>query len=232
MKLTDEQLRRAAILAREKELSQLPNLKDCPNYTFSEEFEAQIQDLLTQLEQGTLKAKPVRMGWQYYTKRGVAAIFICFLLTCATMPEAVMAGYEKLVEIIENVFEEFTEFHFGISTSIENEFKPVTLNYLPEGMQEIEHKVSSNGNIYLQYKNGQNYFSLEQIAITEENDVMYLLDTEDVITETLALPNGQATIVSKNGLYQYMLLHNANLLTGDTDLPHAELIKILENIQF
>ncbi len=232
MKLTDEQLRRAAILAREKELSQLPNLKDCPSYPFSAEFEARIQDILAQLEQGTLKAKPVRMGWQYYTKRGAAAILICVLLSCAAMPEAVMAGYEKLVEMIETIYEEFTEFHFGISTSITNEFKPAALTYLPEDMQETEHRVSSNGNIYSRYENAQHYFSLEQIAIIEENDVMYILDTEDAITETVATPYGQATIVSKNGTYQYMLLYHANLLTGDTNLPYAELIKILENLQF
>lgn len=232
MKLTDEQLRRAAILAREKELSQLPNLKDCPSYPFSAEFEARIQDILAQLEQGTLKAKPVRMGWQYYTKRGAAAIFICFLLTCATMPEAVMAGYERLVEIIENVFEEFTEFHFGISTSVESEFKPAALTYLPEDMQEIEYRVSSGGDIVSKYQKDNYYFSLEQTIVTKENDIIYILDTENAITETVATPHGQATIVSKNGTYQYMLLYHANLLTGDTNLPYAELIKILENIQF
>lgn len=232
MKLTDEQLRRAAILAREKELSQLPNSKDCPSYPFSAEFEARIKEILAQLEQGTLKAKLVRMGWQYYTKRGAAAILICVLLTCAAMPEAVMAGYEKLVEMIETIFEEFTEFRFATSTYTREEFIPATLTYLPEGLQEVAYRVSSNGNIYSRYENGQNYFSLEQIAITEENEVVYLLDTEDAITENVATPHGQATIVSKNGVYQYMLLHNANLLTGDTNLPYAELIKILENLQF
>ena len=232
MKLTDEQLHRAAILAREKELFQLPNLEDCPTYTCSADFEARIQDLLTQLEHGTLKARPVRMGWQYYAKRGAAAIVIGIILTCATMPEAVMAGYEKLVEFVETVFEEFTEFRFRTSSYTRDEFIPATLNYLPEGMQEIEHRVSSNGNIVSKYQDGNYYFSLEQTMITEENDIMYILDTEDAIPETLATENGEATIISKNGLYQYMLLHNSSLLVGDTNLPHAELINILENIQF
>lgn len=232
MKVTDEQLRRAAILAREKELSQLPNIENCPSHTFSAEFEARIQNLLTQIEQGTLKAKPVRMGWQYYTKRGAAAIFICFLLTCAAMPDAVLAGYEKLVEMIENVFEDFTEYRFGTFNDYEDKFVPAILNYLPEGMQETKYRISYNGTIVSRYQDGNYYFSLEQTIITKKNDIMYILDTEDAMTEKLSLQNSEITIISKNGVYQYVVLHNSNILVGDTNLPYAELIKILENIQY
>lgn len=232
MKLTEEQLRRAALLAREKELSLLPEAQACPAPVYSAQFEAHIQQLLTQIEQGIIKPKPVPMGWQYYAKRGVAAVLLCAILTCAAMPEAVMAGYEKLVQVIETIFEEFTEFRFSTTAYTKDEFVPVTLNYLPEGMQEITRRVSSSGNIHLRYESAQNYFNLEQTILTDTNDVMYLLDTEDAITETLATKNGEVTIINKNGLYQYMLLHNSNLLVGDTDLTYNELVIILEDMTF
>ena len=99
MRLTEEQLRNAAVKARDKELAALPAELYCPDYEVSEQFEQTVKQILMQLEQGTLKPDAVRMGWQYYTKRSAAVFLLCAGLTCAVMPDAVMAAYQRIAEI-------------------------------------------------------------------------------------------------------------------------------------
>lgn len=232
MKLTEEQLRKAALLAREKEISQFHTMNDCPAHIFSAEFEAKAQALFTQSGQGTLKRNPARMGWQYYAKRGIAAALIGFLLICIAPPEAVMAGCEKFVKMIETVFEELTEIQFDQSGYTKDEFVAAKLNDLPDDMQEVEHWIGTNGTIFCKYENRDYYFYMEQIIMTEENALAYILDTEEAEVENLSTKNGAVSILQKNGIYQFMLLHDCNLLVGDTNLPYNELVNILENIYF
>lgn len=235
MKLTEEQLRSAAILAREKELAQFNWAWEEDEHIFSEKFEAAMQDLRTQLAQGTLKAKPVRMGWQYYAKRGAAAVLVVFLLSCAAIPEAALAEYEKIVEMIETIetiFDEFTEYRFAPSEYEKKDFVAVKLEYLPEGMTEIGHRISNNENIYLRYENSEYYISLEQTRVDHEKEFAYIIDTKDANTQKVSTKNGEATIISKHSLYQFMLLHESNLLVGETNLPYEEMILFLEHISF
>lgn len=60
MRLTEEQLRNAAVKARDKELAALPAELYCPDYEVSEQFEQTVKQILMQLEQGTLKPDAVR----------------------------------------------------------------------------------------------------------------------------------------------------------------------------
>lgn len=233
MKLSEEQLRSAAILAREKELAQFNQYGAGDEHSFSEEFDASVQDLLAQLAQGTVKAKPVRMGWQYYAKGGVAAVLVVFLLSCAAIPEAVMAGYEKIVEMIETIetiFDEFTEYRFAPNEYEKKDFVAAKLEYLPEGMMEIKSEIDLNGNLYSKYEDDQYYFRIKQAILSQDKNMVYISDTEEAQVEKMETINGTVTIYEKNGQYQYVLQYQSSLITGDTNLPYGELKKILQNI--
>ena len=219
MKLTEEQLRNAAMKAREKELAALPAKMYCPDYEVSEQFEQAVQQILIQIEQGTLKPDTVRMGWQYYTKRSAAVFLLCAGLACATMPETVMAACQRIVEMVENVLEEYTEFRFDSATENKVQFVPVTLNYLPNNMEVVRYREFSNG-IMLRYENKEYYFSLEQTLVNGDNDVVYILDTEDALVEKQIDGDKELTIIFKNNLYQYVMLFDSYTVIGETNLSY------------
>lgn len=229
MRVTEEQLRNAAVKAREKELAALPAEMHCPDYETSEQFEQTVKQILMQLEQGTLKPDTVRMGWQYYTKRSAAVILLCTGLACAAMPETVMAACQRIIETVEKVFEEYTEFRFGSSTENKVGFIPVTLNYLPDDMKVVRYREFSNGMV-VRYENQKDYFSLEQTFVHNNNDLVYILDTEDAQVEKQIYDGKEVTIILKNGLYQYMMICDSCTIVGETSLPYEELINILKNL--
>ena len=104
-----------------------------PEHQFSEEFLEKMMPLLQAARRGTVKAAEYFMGWQYYAKQGIAAVLICFLLACAAMPETVLAGYHKLIEVVETIYEEYTEFRYRVNeeSNVDEEFKSklTTNNY-------------------------------------------------------------------------------------------------------
>lgn len=229
MRLTEEQLRKAAIQAQKLELANLPDAKTCPRYEASADFEQYVEELMHQLEQGNLQPDAVRMGWQYYTKRSAAAVLICFGLACATMPETVLAACQRIIDIVENVLEEYTEFRFKSSAQDERQFTPAILNYLPEDMKQVRYREFSNG-VVIRYEGQKNYFSLEQTLVNSNNDVVYILDTEDAQVEKINDGEKEITIIFKNNLYQYVMLCDFYTVIGETNLTYEELLKILQNI--
>ena len=98
MKFSEKQLRQAAALAENYAMNHLPSERP---HDFSEQFEHNMDVLRYRLANGTIKTDRIRMGWQYYTRRGVAAVLLGAILTCVAMPEAVIAGYQKFIEVVE-----------------------------------------------------------------------------------------------------------------------------------
>ena len=131
--------------------------------------------------------------------------------------------------MVENVLEEYTEFRFDSATENKVQFVPVTLNYLPNNMEVVRYREFSNG-IMLRYENKEYYFSLEQTLVNGDNDVVYILDTEDALVEKQIDGDKELTIIFKNNLYQYVMLFDSYTVIGETNLSYEELINILKNI--
>ena len=98
MKLSEEQLYRAASVADSMEMASLPDKETCPKHIFSEKFENDMMGLMRKVKNGKIAPYYVHMGWQYYAKRGVAVFVLCTGLACVVMPEAVMAACRRIVE--------------------------------------------------------------------------------------------------------------------------------------
>ena len=134
MKLDEGQLYRAAALADAMELALLPDTESCPKHEFSDEFERKMQELIGKIKRNEIRPYKVFLGWQYYAKRSIAALLICFLLACITVPEAVVAGYYKLLDAIERIVTEYTEYQYQSETSNDRVFEEVKFGYMPDGM--------------------------------------------------------------------------------------------------
>lgn len=139
-----------------------------------------MQRLIAEWKQGNIQPDKVHMGWQYYTRNSIAAVLLCFLLACFTMPEVVQAGCQRIIEAVETVFEEYTEYRYHSNAAGDTEFVPLQFGYLPEGLDEIEREENADSIdlLYMDETTGQ-YFNIYQKILTEINNSTYIVDTEN-----------------------------------------------------
>ena len=230
MKLNDDILSRAAILVRDNKMNSLLEYETYPAHEFSETFEQNMQGLIDKLGKGEIKPYKVSMGWQYYVRHGMVAVLICFLLTCVAAPQAVIAGYHKLVEIIETVVTEYTEYRYQVNETVDDTLQQVTFGYLPEGMEIVKER-NPPSSYHVEYEIGDKYFALEQRLIVQENNLSYVVDTENAIVEKDNINGEEIIYIYKDGIYNYVWLHGNYHIKGDSNLAIGELTKILENIK-
>lgn len=230
MKFTEEQLRLAAKRVDERLLAGLPDETECINYEFSDSFEQKMNTLIEQVKNNEISPAKVAMGWQYYTRNGLVAILLCFLLACITMPNVVLAGYQKLINVIETVVTEYTEYRYESSERSDALFVPVKFGYLPDGMEVVKYRETETS-IHTLMRNENHYFNLDQRLLTIEDGLTYIFDTEDAETEFLFIQHEEIQLILKDKIYSYVWLHGAYQITGQSDLPRDEIIKILETVK-
>lgn len=231
MRFTEEQLRLAAKRADERLLAQLPDESDCLEYQFSEAFEQKMDGFMEQVKNNQISPVKVSMGWRYYIRSGLAAVLLCFLLTWMTMPEAVLAGYQKLVEVIETVVTEYTEYRYRSDETADAEFVPVTFGYLPEGMEEVNRNMTQR-RMDIYFENQNQYFTLKQKLLTEENGMTMKVDTEDAEVETIYIGTEAVELIFEDGVYSFVWLHERYHLKGQSNLSSDEIVGILKNLKF
>lgn len=230
MKLDETLLSRAAVLVRDKELHQLPDEKDCPEYVFSEKFEQEMQRLIEQVAKGEIQQNRVKWGWPYYARQGLVAVLICFLLVCFTMPEVVQAGCQRLVDVIETVFEEYTEWRYETDATVNDKLEKVTFGYMPEMLEKTEES-SDERLYYVLYQGEEYYFCLEQRKLSGESELTQIVDTEDAFVERKQINGEEVILVLKDGVYNYIWIHNQYQISGISNLSAGEIEQIFENIQ-
>ena len=231
--ITEEELREAAREVLEYELAIFDSYNDYPDHIFHGKFRLDMAALIHEVKRGAVKAAKYSMGFTFYAKQCIAAVLILFTLSCIAMPETVLAGYHKLIEVIETVFEDYTEYRYRVNDDggIEETFKPLKLGYLPEGMELIEKNDRANC-INLVYCDKQyNYLKFQQkkIEVTKYN--VYVIDSENKLNEHLRLKNGEINIFSEEGTILYTGIYGNYEVVGITNLSKEELINILEKIK-
>ena len=230
MKFTEEQLRIAAKRADDRMFAQLPDEAVCMDYTFSETFEQNMAQLIEQVKADRIAPAKVSMGWRYYTRNGLVAVLLCFMLSCIAMPDIVLAGYQKLVEVIETVVTEYTEYRYHSSETADAEFVPVTFGWLPDGMEEVELELTER-RMDVCFESETEYFEFRQKILTEENGMTYLVDTENADIENYYIGSETVQLVLKSGAYDYTWVHGKYLISGQTNLSSGEIVKILDSLQ-
>lgn len=231
-KLTDAQIAEACRLLEAYEVATIPP-EDIYAELRSDDYVAYMDTLMAQSRAGRLTAPPVPMGWQYYTRKGIAAALIAALLAGIAMPERVMAGYKWLVEVVEEFFEDRkTEYRYTSNADDDVEFVPMQFGYLPEGMEEV-FRVKDEHKIKLLYKNDDYYFEIFQKLIHEQKLIVYGSNTEIYYTQTILInKNNTVKIVhDQNDIYFSFIIENCHF-DGQTNLLLDELIEILENLEF
>lgn len=233
---SEEELYAAAEEAQEYLLSLLPSEDSCPPHEFSRAFTAKVEGIYKQLRACTLPHKRAALGWPYYARRTAAVLFLCLVLTCVAMPEAVMAGYQRLVEIVETIFEDYTEFRYRTEAVEKREFIPLRLGYLPEGMEEVERdETAISLDIIYQDKQKQ-YFEIDQKIIDKNDKTTYIIDLRKISSDLDSEELENLKFVDKekygDGRIRVVWLYEQYRITVQSNLPEEEIVKIINHIEF
>lgn len=233
-KISDEELRVAANEVLKYELAIFDSYGDYPDHLFRGEFRLKMATLLHDAKRGAVKAAEYSMGFAFYAKRCIAAVLLIFTLTCIAMPETVMAGYQKLIEVIETVFEEYTEYRYRVNDvgGIEEDFRLIKLGYLPEGMQEVE-RIKTDILLDLTYKNAKGeYLTVYQQLITEKNQIVYEIDTKEANIEEYITNERNIKLIFEEKRINFIFINEAYCIIGQTNISKKEIIEILNKIEF
>ena len=231
--ITEEELREAAREVLEYELAIFDSYNDYPDHIFHGKFRLNMAVLIHEVKRGAVEAAKYSMGFTFYAKQCIAAVLLIFTLSCIAMPEAVLAGYHKLIEVIETVFEEYTEYRYRVNDDggIEETFKPLKLGYLPEGMEEVRRE-EYESDIHIAYENKEGqYFIITQSLATINGKRLYWLDNENEPIEILKSQKVEIRLLFKDGdIYFVGSFYNNYRVTGQTNLSKQELVKVIETL--
>ena len=232
MKITDEMLFEHAAEARDIWLSTLPADEDIPEIQTSKAFEKKMQKLIKEQRRTPKTNKILR-----YMKQTVAAVLVVVVISFGGLM-TVEAYREKVIEIVVHVFHELTDYRFYSEKSGVDEIvlPEISFEYVPDGMREVEDRITGNNRRYILYerKNGD-FFELTQRPITADGSHGKILDTEDSAYETTNINGNEAFSNVKNGNASIFWSYNNVIydLYGNLDLTElkeiAEKIKIIEN---
>ena len=232
--ITEEELREAAREVLEYELAIFDSYNDYPDHIFHGKFRLNMAALIHEVKRGAVEAAKYSMGFTFYAKQSIAAVLILFTLSCIAMPETVLAGYHKLIEVIETVFEEYTEYRYRVNDDggIEETFKPLKLGYLPEGMEEVRcREYVDNADILYMNEDGF-YLNIHQKKFIKNDGTVFFTDNSVTISKVIRL-EGKDVLFNYEGeeIYYYFLC-DRYLISGITNLSEKELVKILRTLNF
>ena len=233
-KFSDDDFDRIAVRALQMELDLFDRYLDEPEYTFHEEFTRKMDRLRSDVRQGMVRAAEYSMGVTFYLKRCIAAVLLIFTLACITMPETVLAAYHKIIEVVETVFDDYTEYRYRVNDDggIEETFRPIKLNYLPEGMEEVRKRERWNSIDSLYMDAEEHYLNIYQKEIIKSNGSVYTFNDEDTNKESLRIDRGYIHLVYESDEIRFVGLCDGYKFVGTTNLSKQELIKILEQIEY
>ena len=230
--ITEEELREAAREVLEYELAIFDSYNDYPDHIFHGKFRLNMAALIHEVKRGAVEAAKYSMGFTFYAKQCIAAVLILFTLSCIAMPETVLAGYHKLIEVIETVFEDYTEYRYRVNDDggIEETFKPLKLGYLPEGMEEVWREETKNS-VDIVYENEDGiYLNVFQTMMSKESNMKYWVDTTDTYIEILLLDDTYIEVVNKNQMIQFIMLDGQYRVVGQTNLSKESFMNVLNEV--
>lgn len=230
MKITDEMLFDHAAKARNIWLDTLPSDEDLPAVTFSKSFERKMRKLIKQ-QRRTPRANQILR----YMKHTAAAILLIAIVTFGGLM-TVEAYREKVIDIVIEVFEEFTYYQFTSKDSEQADTEQTALpelqfGYIPEGMQETENRTTATGSLRITYEDDQNhFFDLSVIQITN-GEYGTILDTEDSDYWEGTINGCEAYFNTKNGCSSIMWIDENIVYDLYGYMEISELKTVAENIK-
>lgn len=222
--ITDELLCTAAQAALERHVAQVTRDYDPTQpHCFSLTFERKIQKLRRRANHLAL----------YRAAQQAACFLVVAALSFSGLMVTSQAFRTQVISDVMDVFPEMTEFLFQYDPDHRQRRTPgdFVLNYLPEGMEEVE-RTESGARYYILYENSHgDFLEIRHIVHSKENSYAYGLDTENAQIEYFTINGSEAIAVSK-GLDRTILWSSGNsTFILNTTLSMPELKEVAMNLK-
>lgn len=229
MKITDDMLFEHAAEARDIWLSTLPADEDIPDIPTSKAFEKKMRKLIKEQRRTPRANRILRC-----MKQTIAAVLTVAILSFGGLM-TVEAYREKVIEIVVHVFHELTDYRFASEKTGADEIILPELSFgqIPEGMREVENRITSNNRRLVVYENDVGlFFELTQRPIGSDGKYISILDTEDSAYDMITINGREAYSNEKdgNGSVVWVVDNIVYRLYGN--LKMSDLKLIAENIKF
>lgn len=224
MTITDEMLYQSAPAAEQILLDSLPEGAGLPVHHFSKRFERRMKKLIRRQRhtpahnQAVLAAKRAAIVALIST----AAIFSSLM--------TVEAYREKAVEIITQVFREFTDYYF-VSSSADDTLPAVTFGYVPEGMEQTTRKIDGARSHFIYEASDGSYFELRQQLVTVDSNYEKRVDTEDAEIERFDISGDEAAAITKYGETTVIWTNQNAVYTLYSNMELSELQEIARQLE-
>lgn len=229
MTVTDEMLFASAERARDLWLSTLPDESELPPFRCSKRFERKMGRLIRE-QRRSKRANQIL----YFARQTVAAVLAVAVLTFGGMM-TVEAYREKVIEVVKQVFTEFTQYYFSSDAPGDEmiELPEMTLEYVPEGMKKVDDHVSSQNLRYMLYENENGgFFEVTQWPIVAEHAYSRKMDTEDSVI-TMGTINGYEAMFNEKKGHTTIIWTIENIIYEVFgNLGTDEIKRIAEEIKF
>lgn len=226
MKITEDMLYKSAPKAEELWLNSLPTDDEIPNHKFSRRFNRKMKKLIREQRRSPIVRQTI-----YFLKNTVAVILIVATLSfCCLM--TVDAYRAKFIEIVTEIFHDFTHFSFFSSRNDDTEFCEIKFNYLPDNMREVSREDIDDSKcriIRFESADGQQ-LKVRQQLVTNVTNADVILDTENTDIMTIDIGDSHATLVVKDGNASLFWEDDTYLLIITGDLTQDEILKIAINL--
>lgn len=221
MKVTDEMLYQNAAAARDIWLGTLPSDGEIPEHKFSKDFEQKMKKLIKNQR---------RPGWVQisllYLKRAAAVAMIALVVTAVGVM-SVDAYRERVLQVVTQVFHEFTSYRFYTEGSDGYAQLPeVEFTYIPEGFELVESSVRETRAYYLYENTDGKFFELNELLVQANGDYGMILDTEDSQMEQFCIGDSEA-ICNTKGSDTIVMWSNENIrldVYGNIGVEEVKLI--------
>ncbi len=224
MTITEELLYQCAPMAEQRWMDALP--KEVPEHQFSRRFERNMKKLIKQQ-----RHSPAYRRTAVAMKR-VAMIALVSAVVVFSSLMTVEACRERVLEVIVQVFQEYTAYHFE-STSNDATVPAVTFGYIPEGMRQTVCDIDDlfGRAEYLYEGDDGACFELRQQVVVENMYHGHTSDTENAVMEYFEVDGQQAVARTKHGETTIIWTKDNSVYTLYGNFGSGELRKILENME-
>ncbi len=227
MKLTDQMIKEAGKEAMDMRLSAIEN-EEIQEHEFSEEFEANMEELIRSQKDKKRKAYTV---WAWRRAR-VAAVLAFMVVSVSASTVSLEASRSKLIDVVSTTSSGDTTLKFSSSEDSADGLGEITFEYLPEGMVEVDREEDGFLMRYIEFedKNGQRII-FNQLAVLSSSSYVTDLNTHDMMKSVVYINGVEATLYASEDFNVLLWQERAYLYDLSGYVSTEELILVAEGIK-
>ena len=193
-------------------------------HVYSRRFEKKMKRILKDGSRSSTMRRVMRMG------RRAAAVLLILLTAAFTICISVEATREQLIDFVEEIHEDWTEYRYNLKEGVEREFRHVEPEYLPEGYYEdSREKVGDMTFIYYRNESREVDTEIEYMECLADG-LTVGLDTEGIKVKTKKIKGEKIHYFENKGVGYVFWTDEDTYYDLTAYIEVEELLKMAESI--